>query len=374
MNASDKVFNPNNAGMSFTLPSEYYTSPEHYRRELDAVFAHSWNLACHRTQVAEPGQYVKCLAGEEEVVVTRDKAGKLKAFYNVCMHRAHTVVQDERGQAKFFSCPYHAWTYDLDGSLRSARNCDNVEGFRKEDFGLVDVKVEEFCGFVFVNLDPEARPLAAQAKGLEERILQHCPDLKKLKFAHRLSWDINCNWKTAVENFSECYHCAPAHPGFVDLVNMRTYTIDTHDIWSIHVGPPGDADKSPYAYTATDDRPQDYIAILLWPNITIWIMPGSGNISMLYMVPTGPETCREYMDFFFMDETPTKEEMDSIVYLRDVLQPEDIGLCEKVQKGLRSRSYRAGRLAVDRARSGISEHATHHFQAMVHRALNGPAA
>lgn len=371
MNVAERRFDPAHEGLSWTLPSEYYTSPQIYQQELENVFARSWNLACHRNQVAEAGQYVKCLAGEEEIFVTRDRAGVLRAFYNVCPHRAHTLIQDERGRAGVIVCPYHAWGFELDGSLRAARNCENVEGFCKEDFSLRQARVEEYCGFIFVNLDPQARPLAEQAPGLQPRILQHCPDLNRLKFAHRLTWDIRCNWKTAVENFSECYHCAPAHPGFVDLVNMKTYTLHTHDIWSIHVGPPGDADKSPYQYTATDDRPQDYIAVLLWPNVTMWIMPGSGNISMLYMLPTGPQTCREVMDFFFMDETPTKEEWDSIVYLRDVLQPEDILLCENVQKGLRSRSYRTGRLVVDRQRSGISEHATHHFQSMVYRALHG---
>ncbi|HEX4584623.1 MAG TPA: aromatic ring-hydroxylating dioxygenase subunit alpha [Burkholderiaceae bacterium] len=370
MSIAQRAFNPTDPGLSYTLPSDYYTSPEIYRKELQSVFARSWNLACHRTQVAEPGQYVKCKAGEEEVIVTRDRSGTLRGFYNVCMHRAHTLIQDDRGQTNVITCPYHAWTYHLDGSLRKARNCEGVEGFRKEDFSLNAVKVEEYCGFIFVNLDPEARPLASQAVGLEERLLKHCPDLKRLKFAHRLSWDVHCNWKTAIENFCECYHCAPAHRGFVDLVNMSGYSLTTHDTWSIHVGPPGDAAKSPYKYTATDDRPQDYIAIFLWPNISIWIMPGAGNISMLTMLPTGPETCTEHMDFFFMDETPTKEEWDSIVYLRDVLQPEDIGLCEKVQKGLRSRSYRTGRLVVDRERTGISEHAVHHFQCLVQRALS----
>jgi carnitine monooxygenase subunit len=369
MNAAQQIFDPNNAGLSFTLPSEYYTSPEIYRKELDAVFGHCWNLACHRSQVAEVGQYVRCRAGEEEIIVTRTKGGALQAFYNVCIHRAHTLIQDDGGRTNLITCPYHAWTYELDGSLRSARNCENVEGFRKSDFKLKQVRVEEFCGFVFVNLDPAAPSLASQAPDLEQRIVRHCPDLLRLKFAHRLTWDLKCNWKTAVENFTECYHCAPAHPGFVDLVDMKRYSLETHGIWSMHVGPPGDAAKSPYQYTASDDRPPDYIAALLWPNVTIWIMPGSGNISMLYMLPTGPETCREVMDFYFMDETPTQQEWDSIVYLRDVLQPEDIGLCESVQKGLRSRGYRAGRLAVDRTRSGISEHATHHFQALLHRAL-----
>lgn len=366
MDAPLKRLNPNDAAYSYTLPSHYYVSPDIYRKELDVVFARSWNFACHRNQVQEPGQFVRCYAGEEEIVVTRDKEGKLRAFYNVCRHRAHTLVQQDNGKVGVLTCPYHAWTYNLDGTLRSARNCDTVQGFCKEEFSLIEAKVEEFCAFVWVNLDPDAPSLASQAGDLEARILKHCPDLYKLKFAHRLSWDLKANWKTAVDNFSECYHCAPAHPGFTDLVNMATYSLDVHGIWSIHVGPVGNA--PPYKLTATEDRPQDYIAILLWPNVTIWIMPGSCNISMLYMRPTGPETCTEHFDFYFMDEKPTEEEWASIVYLRDILQPEDIDLCEKVQKGLRSRSYSIGRLVVDATRSGISEHATHHFQSLVLKA------
>ena len=370
MNASVKRLNPEDAGYSYTLPAEYYFSPETYRKELDVVFARSWIFAGHLSQVKEPGQFVKCRVGEEEIVVTRDKVGKLRAFYNVCRHRAHTLLQEDRGKVNVIACPYHAWTYNLDGTLRAARNCDNVRDFCKEEFNLQEAKVEEFCAFVWVNLDPDAESLASQAPDLEQRLLKSCPDLYKLTFAHRLSWDVKSNWKTAVDNFSECYHCAPAHPGFTDLVDMRTYTLATHGIWSIHVGPPGTSGNAPYQFTATDDRPQDYIAILLWPNLTIWIMPGAGNIGMLYMLPTGPETCIEHFDFYFMKETPSEEEWASIVYLRDVLQPEDIDLCEKVQKGLRSRSYRVGRLVVDKTRSGISEHATHHFQSLVLKAHN----
>jgi len=368
---AEQSFNPTDASTSFALPSEYYTSPDIYATELERVFARSWNFACHASQVAEPGQYVRCHAGEEEIFVVRDKAGRLHGYYNVCMHRAHTLVQEDSGRIDLITCPYHAWTYALDGKLKVARNCENARGFRKENFGLNEIKVEEFCSFIWVNLEPTAAPLSQQAIGLEALLMKHCPDLPKLKFAHRLSWDINANWKTVIDNFTECYHCATAHPAFVDLVNMKDYALNTHDIWSVHIGPPGAPEKAPYVYSTTDERPTDYIAAFLWPNVTIWIMPGSGNISMLYMLPTGPETCREHFDFYFMNETPSKEEWDSIVYLRDVLQPEDITLCERVQKGLRSRSYRTGRLVVDARRSGISEHATHHFQSLVHRAHHG---
>jgi phenylpropionate dioxygenase-like ring-hydroxylating dioxygenase large terminal subunit len=367
MDTAQMIFNPTDAGRSYTLPADLYHAPEVHRREQDLVFALAWNFACHRSQVAEPGQYVRLDIGDEEILVVRDKAGVLQAFYNVCQHRAHTLVQDDAGRTSLITCPYHAWTYRLDGSLTSARNCEHVKDFNKSDFRLKPVRVEDFGGLIFVNMDPEAASLANQAPDLLVGLQRWCPDLPKLKFSQRAGWDIQCNWKTAIENFSECYHCTTAHPAFVDFVDMKTYSVATHGIWNAQVSRTGSAEKSPYDYNSSDGRTPEYIAIYLWPNHTLWIMPGSGNIGMLYMLPTGPQTCREVMDFYFMDPQPTPAEAESIAYLRDVLQPEDIRLCERVQKGLRSRSYTAGRLVVDEARSGISEHAVHHFQQLYHR-------
>ena len=149
---------------------------------------------------------------------------------------------------------------------------------------------------------------------------------------------------------------------------MPDYTVTTHGIWNAHVSPVPENLNGPLKVAAADGKRLEYVAIYLWPNMTIWIMPGAGNIGLLYMLPTGPETTRENMDFYFLDEKPTEEEMASIEYLREVLQPEDVDLCEKVQQGLRSRSYDIGRLLVDHKRSGISEHAVHHFQSMVYKA------
>lgn len=371
MDHAELPFNPTDAGQSYTLPSDLYWAPEAYAREQDRIFAKSWNFACHRSQVAEAGQYIRLDIAGEDIVVVRDKAGALHAFYNVCLHRAHTLVQDDAGTTPFITCPYHAWTYQLDGVLRSARNSENVAGFDKKDFTLKEVRVEDFGGLVFVNLDAQAVPLAEQAPDLLKSLQEWCPDLPKLKFSQRVAWDIKANWKTAIENFSECYHCAPAHPAFVDFVDMDTYSVTPHGVWNVHISRTGAPENSPYDYSNADGRPPEYIAVFLWPNTTIWIMPGSGNISLLYMLPTGPETCREHMDYYFMDPTPTEAEAASMEYLRDVLQPEDIGLCEKVQKGLKSRGYRAGRFVVDQRRSGISEHGVHHFQSLWHKAMDG---
>lgn len=352
---------------AFTLPSEFYTSPAIYKKELECVFANSWNYACHMTQVESAGQWVKFKIAEEELYVVRGQDGQLRAFYNVCKHRAHRLVTEDSGESSMITCPYHAWSYDLEGNLQQVRNESNLKNFCKDDFKLSEAKVEEYMGFVWVNLDMNADPLREQAPGLEEMMLEYVPELKSMKFAKRISWDINCNWKTAIENFSECYHCAPAHPALVELLDMEKYNVTCHDIWNVHVGPVYEPEEASISYTPTE-RPQDYIGGMLWPNVTIWIMPGSANIAFLYMVPTGPETCREHMDFFFVNETPSEEEQEYIDYMKNVLQPEDINLCEEVQMGLRSRSYDIGRVCVDAERSGISEHAVHHFQEMVRKA------
>ncbi|WP_394807641.1 aromatic ring-hydroxylating dioxygenase subunit alpha [Nitrosomonas sp.] len=363
-----RKFNPDDAGFSYTLASEYYTSPVIYENELEVIFANSWNFGCHLSQVNEPGKYIRCKVGDEEIVITRDKENKLHSYYNVCRHRAHTLIQNDFGKVNFITCPYHAWTYNLDGTARTVRNCENVEGFCKEEFSLEEARVEELAGFVWVNLNADAEPLIKQAPDLEAKLLEHCPDIHNLKFAHRETWDIKANWKTAIDNFSECYHCATAHPGFVDLVSMPDYTVTTHGIWNAHVSPVPENPNGPLKVAAAVGKRLEYVAIYLWPNMTMWIMPGAGNIGLLYMLPTGPETTRENMDFYFLDEKPTEEEMASIEYLREVLQPEDVDLCEKVQKGLKSRSYDIGRLLVDHKRSGISEHAVHHFQSLVYKA------
>jgi carnitine monooxygenase subunit len=370
MNLQATAFDPENPDRSYTLPADLYTAANGYARDQSAVFGRSWNFVCHCSQVAQPGEFVRVDIADEEILVVRDRAGTLRAFYNVCVHRAHTLVQEDAGRLSLITCPYHSWCYRLDGSLATARNCENVQAFNQSEAHLKSVRLENFGGLIFVNLDQDAIPLADQAPDLLESLGRWCPQLPDLKFAQRLRWEVKCNWKTAIENFCECYHCAPAHPAFVDFVDMQSYGITTHGIWSVHISRTGAPDKSPYDYQSGGGATPEYIGIYLWPNQTIWVMPGAGNIALLYMQPTGPETCREVMDFYFTQPIPSAAEAESIAYLRDVLQPEDIGLCERVQKGLRSRSYNAGRLIVDAQRSCLSEHAVHHFQKLYHKALN----
>ena len=147
----------------------------------------------------------------------RDDTGTLRAFYNVCKHRAHELLSGE-GKTTRITCPYHAWTYDLTGQLKRAPETENLKNFRLEEICLDSVQVEEFCGFVYVNLDPQASSLAKSSVGLGDEIRHWTPDLEQLTFSKRLSYKIQSNWKNVVDNFLECYHCPTAHKDFCSLV------------------------------------------------------------------------------------------------------------------------------------------------------------
>ncbi len=353
---------------SYTLEARYYIEPEIYEREKAAIFYRGWSFACHAGQVSEPGAYTEFRAADQNLFAIRGKDGKLRAFYNVCSHRAHELVRGS-GTKTVITCPYHAWSYHADGRLRSARGSEKVAGFDAEEFCLKQVQLEEIAGFVFVNLDPEAPSLASQTQGLEAEMRRYCPEIDKLKFAYRLTYEIEANWKNVVDNYLECYHCATAHPAFADLVDISKYRSVTYGIHSSHIAPAGRADNTAYSFDGGDGTPNSFAGWWLWPNLTLNIFPGPPNITTLHIIPTGPETTLEHFDFYFLESEPSAGEREAIEYMDKVLQPEDIGLVESVQRGLHSRGYRQGRFMVDAARSHLSEHAVHHFHNLVMNAL-----
>ncbi len=357
-----------NPAESFTIPARFYTDPEIYQMEKEAIFYRNWWCMGHKSQVSSAGQYLTAQIHEQNVFVVRGRDGQLNAFYNVCPHRGHELL-DGRGRANLIVCPYHAWSFDLDGSLKAARNTQDMQSFDKCDFGLKPVRVEEFCGFVFVNLDPDAVPLKEQTEHLEDEIRHYCPHIEELEFAQRDTYDVACNWKVMVDNFLECYHCHPAHKDFVDLVDMDTYRTTVHGIFSSQVsGAARSTDNNAYKFEK-GDVDFGYAGWFLWPNLTIWVYPGEPNISTLQMIPAGPGRTIEYQDWFVPGGKPTKQLQDAMDYQKVVLQPEDVALCEKVQKGLNSKGYNQGRFVIDSEMSELSEHAVHHFQSLVVQAL-----
>jgi nitrite reductase/ring-hydroxylating ferredoxin subunit len=169
---------------SSTIKADAYTKQAWFDLEQQTLFARSWQWVCHVESLREPGAYIAAEVAGVPVFIVRGQDGELRGFYNVCKHRGHHLLQGQ-GQTKRITCPYHAWTYDLQGQLRAAPRTQGLENFDKKKICLDRVAVEEFCGFIFVNLDPQARPLAEQTEGLRSEITSFAPDIEKLTFAYR---------------------------------------------------------------------------------------------------------------------------------------------------------------------------------------------
>ena len=347
---------------SFSLRAEAYTDSLWDQADQAAIFARTWQWVGHVERLRDPGSYVAVSIAGQPIVIVRDHDERLRAFYNVCKHRAHELVSGS-GTTRNLVCPYHAWTYGLDGQLKASRRADRLPDFDTKTICLDRVQVEEFGGFVYVNLDPHAEPLAVQAPDLAAEIREWAPDVARLTLAKRLTYRINSNWKNVIDNFLECYHCHIAHKEFVDLVDMDTYEVKTHGIWSSHFADAGGHSNS--AYDVADATVRIHAVWWLWPNTCLLRYPGRGNFMVLQVLPDGPDHCTEIWDFYLEDTNLTEAEVASVRYINDVLQVQDIDIVESVQRGMHTPAFDQGRIVVDPEGSGLSEHGVHHFHGLV---------
>ena len=349
---------------SWSLRAEAYTDARWAGYDVQAIFARSWQWVCHVEKLRDAGSYVSATVAGMPVAVVRDRDGGLRAFYNVCKHRAHELLSGS-GRTRNIVCPYHAWTYGLDGSLKAARRADGMASFDKSEICLDQVLVEEFGGMVYVNLDPTASPLGVQAGDLAEEIAHWAPDVARLTHAKRLTYDVATNWKNVIDNFLECYHCHIAHKEFVDLVDMDTYEVVTHGIWSSHFAEAGKHANA--AYDVSGASVTEHAVWWLWPNTCLLRYPGRGNFMVFQVVPDGPERTLETWDFYLESTELNEAEVESVRYIDDVLQQQDIALVESVQRGMRTPAFDQGRIVFDPARegSGLSEHGVHHFHGLI---------
>ena len=346
---------------SFSLPAKTYLHADYLTLERSEIFRKSWQYVCHSEALKEVGSYQTLDIQGQPIVALRDQKGELRAFYNVCRHKAHELLSGS-GKIKTIVCPYHAWCYHLDGELYAARHSDTVENFALSDFSLMPVQIEEFCSMIWVNLEPDAEPLKVQSGELANEIEGYAPDIAELTHAHRLTYRIKANWKSVVDNFLECYHCAVAHKDFVSLVDMDNYTVTTHGIYSSHIAPAGKSENS--AYSVDEASVQDHAVWWLWPNTCLLRYPGAANWMVWQFIPVDEETTDETFDFFFETSTPNKAQMEAIEYIDKVLQKEDIDIVESVQRGMNTPAYEEGRYVCDIKGSGASEHAVHHFHSL----------
>ena len=193
-----------------TLPQRYFVSPEVLAEEEEKIFSKHWLLVGHQSQIPKPGDYFVQETAGESVIIVRDRSGVIRGFYNVCRHRGTRLCEDHGGHSSTIQCPYHAWTYGLDGRLIGSPHMDEVPGFDRSQYSLHAVNLGLWEGFIFVNLDDDPMPLEEWFAPLAAKFSHW--NLPRLRSVKRVEYDVKANWKLMFENYSECYHCPGVHP------------------------------------------------------------------------------------------------------------------------------------------------------------------
>jgi phenylpropionate dioxygenase-like ring-hydroxylating dioxygenase large terminal subunit len=346
-----------------TIPWDWYSDPAVLRLERERIFRRSWQYAGRGDQVAEPGSYFTCDAGGIPLVVVRDGDGVLRAFLNVCRHRG-SLVCEGAGRRATLQCPYHAWTYGLDGTLRSAPRSDREPGFDRTQLGLVPAQVETWGPFVFVNADADAVPLA-DALGELPSLVADTLDVDSLRFLERTESSYEANWKVCSENFLECYHCQVAHPGLAKVVDVSVdvYRLEESGLVASQYGPVREHPSGPFDPSGPIGRGQFHF---LWPNLTINVMPGQPNLSIGPILPTGAERTFRFLDYFVGPEVDEAWVAEMRAF-DDQVGAEDAVLVERVQRGVRAGVLEHGRMLLE------SERLIAHFQGLLLAALGDEA-
>jgi len=343
-----------------TLPARYYTDPALHALALDRIFRRSWQYVCHASTLRQPGDYCAFELLGQDLFVVRGRDGCLRCFYNVCQHRAHPLVEGS-GSARVLVCPYHAWAYELDGGLRAAPGARETPGFDRAKICLTEVRLESFLGFVFVNLDREARSMAETYPGVAEAVLAHCPDIEARAFAHEHRAQEFCNWLVAVENYSECYHCGHCHPAFArGVIDPASYDIQPFGTGRVLRHVAGAAAGAGKWY---DTSGPAYASFYLYPAFSLQMYPG-GLVNTYHWRPTAVDDTIVHRGWFSHDGAVDAALQTVIDLDRETTFAEDLAIVRRVQRGLNSAGYRPGPLVLAPGGCGIN---SEHSIAALHR-------
>jgi len=311
-------FDPHNAEASWTLPSGWYHAPQVYQLERQRIFAQTWCYQCHQSELAAPGDLYRGSVESTPITIRRLPGGDLQACH----------------------------------SLTAA-----------------PVAVEVFAGFVFANLDSGAVSLRRQSGKFIDDVHRCCPRVDELRPRRRIERAVAANWKTLIDNNHECYHCAINHKSLMKLVDYENQALWSEDgITFSHEVKRRQLDNPAYRLDPARIE-QDSLFGYIWPTLIPLWFPGTASAVLFQVIPTGPDSSIARHDFYFASAELSPQELEFIDYIDRELVPEDVALCESVQRGLHSRGYRQGKLVVDRAHPEYSEHHVHFFQQMVYRAL-----
>jgi choline monooxygenase len=348
-----------------TIPAPWYRDARIEELERTNVLSATWQVVGRLDQVRDRGQFFTADVAGEPIVVVRADDGPLRAFFNVCRHHAAAVVTEAQGCAKQFRCPYHGWTYGIDGALKGMVEFDGVCNFDRAKNGLVPIRVDTWENFVFVNLDGRAAPLS--------NFLGAVPDLvaplrltEKLHYFDRRVYTLNCNWKVYVDNYLDGgYHVPHAHKGLSSVIEYTQYTIENLERACLQSSPLSSNADSAAGVAATRQGRAFYLWI--YPNFMINAYEGVMDTNLV--LPLSVDKCAVIFDYYFADISASAEAHNKeSIAVSEKVQDEDMAICDAVQRGLHSRAYQAGRLSVRR------EAGEHLFHRLLHADLTSTLA
>ena len=335
-----------------TLPAAFYTDDAYYRREMEGLFASMWICAGRVEQVQQPGQFILREVLGESIIITSNAAGQVNAFYNVCRHRGTKLCVEESGSfGRSIQCPYHAWTYDLDGALIGAPHMDEVAHFAKADYPLHRVHTSVWDGHIFINLSRHApAPLREQLADLPEKFAPW--RMQDLRLGRRLVYDVKANWKLIVQNYNECLHCPNLHPA---LNKLSHYLSGENDpLQPTYMG--GRMDLRPGVQTMTmtgtcsrdalpgltadESRRVYYYAI--FPNLLLTLHPDYMMVHTLW--PLAPDRTINICEWHVHPSEMARPDFscDDAIEFWDLTNRQDWHVCELSQAGISSRAYTPG--------------------------------
>jgi Rieske 2Fe-2S family protein len=330
-----------------SLPQKYFVSPEVFASEQAEIFSKEWLLVGHQSQVPKPGDYFLAAVAGESIIVTRDRNSQVRGFYNVCRHRGTRLKEDICGHVSAIQCPYHAWTYGLDGRLIGAPHMDEISGFDKADYPLHPVNLELWEGFIFVNLEDNPEPLEKWFAPLKGKFSHW--NMSILHPAKRIEYDVKANWKLMFENYSECYHCPGVHP---QLQKVSPYDSAENDL---REGPflggfmkinPGKSltmsGNACAAFVGKIENLQQVFYYSIFPNMFLSVHPEYVMVHQLW--PKSPEGTLIVCDWFFHPDAFNRRDFkpNDAIEFWDMTNKQDWHVCELSQQGIASRAYEPG--------------------------------
>lgn len=344
-----------NTDIHYALEAKYYTSEEIFAKERATLLSKTWLFACHESEILNMGDYYAFELCGESLFVIRGKDEQIRTFYNVCQHRAHQLVQG-KGNCRSIICPYHSWTYELEGRLRSGPNLSSVESLDRHRICLQQVKTENFHGFIFVNFDENAAEMDKWFPDVRQSLAEYVPNLHFLNPMEWVEFPEKCNWKTSVENHSECYHCQINHKAFSEgVIDPLTYDIQPHGYCLWHTTRMNSHDEMTYNVDVSASHAADYITFFLWPMFAFQVYPGN-LLNTYHWRSHDVNHCSVWRGWFSIDGKHDELIWNLAVQDRETTVTEDISLVESVAKGLKSRGYKPGPLVIDPSCGVNSEH------------------